>query len=255
VPAPLKATAIRHLAYQPAIQHAARGAFVAAKRKTLVRLRDVTLHSDAPPVREESMATAALNRYTPEEYLALERNAEFKSEYIDGRIIAMTPGAARPHILVVSALVREIDPRTLDRSCEVYSNDMRVKVSASGDYVYPDVVVACDPQFEDEAFDTLLNPVLIIEVLSDSTERHDRGVKFSLYRRIESLQEYVLLSQKEMLAERYVRRGDFWQFSSIDGLDAALELASIDVQIPLERIYSQALTPTRRVPRSEDSAE
>ncbi len=201
------------------------------------------------------MATAALTRYTPEEYLALERNAEFKSEYIDGRIIAMTPGASRPHTLIVSALVREIASGMLDEACEVYSNDMRVKVSASGDYVYPDVVVSCDPQFEDGTFDNLLTPVLIIEVLSDSTEPHDRGKKFSLYRRIESLREYVLLSQKEPLVERYAREGDFWQFSSVEDLDASLVLASLGMEIPLRRIYEKALKPTQRVPRPVQAAE
>jgi Uma2 family endonuclease len=191
------------------------------------------------------MATAALTRYTPEEYLALDRNAEFKSEYIDGRIIAMTPGARRPHLLIVSALNSELEHHLLDTPCEVYANDMRVKVSESGDYVYPDVAVSCDPQFEDHWGDILVTPVLIIEVLSDSTEQHDRGKKFSLYRRIETLREYVLISQKEPFVERYVREGEFWQFSSVEDLDAVLVLASVGLEIPLRRLYAKALTPTR----------
>ncbi len=200
------------------------------------------------------MATAALTRYTPEEYLALERHAEFKSEYIDGRIIGMT-GAQRPHTLIVSNLDREIGSRLMDGPCEVYPADMRVKVSASGDYVYPDIVVSCDPQFEDDTFDNLLTPLLIIEVLSDSTEQHDRGKKFSLYRSIESLREYVLLSQKEVSAEHYVREGDFWRFTSVDDPEALLVLTSIGVEIPLRSIYHKALTPTRRVSRSVESVE
>jgi Uma2 family endonuclease len=201
------------------------------------------------------MATAALTRYTPEEYLALERHAEFKSEYIDGQIVAMTPGAARPHNLIVASLVSQLESRLADGTCEIYPADMRVKVSASGDYVYPDVVVSCDPQFEDDTFDTLLTPVLIIGVLSDSTEQHDRGKKFSLYRSIESLQEYVLLSQKEPSVEHYVREGDFWRFNSIDDLEGSLVLTSIGVEIPLRRIYHKALTPTRRVPGAVEAAE
>ena len=201
------------------------------------------------------MATAALNRFTPEEYLALERNAEFRSEYIDGHIIAMTPGALRPHILLVTELVRELAAHLLDSRCEVYSNDMRVKVSATGDYVYPDVAVSCEPDFEDERCDTLVSPVLVIEVLSDSTERHDRGTKLNLYRRIESLREYVLFSQKEPLVERYVRDGDFWRFTSIEGPDAVLVLDSVGLEVPLRSLYSKALTPTPRRARTAPSNE
>jgi Uma2 family endonuclease len=194
------------------------------------------------------MATAALNRYTPEEYLALERNAEFRSEYIDGYIIAMSPGAKRPHNLIISALSHQLEGHLMDGPCEVYSNTQRVKVSASIDYLYPDVVVSCDPQFEAEGNDNLLTPVLIIEVLSDSTERHDREKKFSLYKRIESLREYVLISQNDVLVEQYVRQGEFWPRNPIAGLDASLVLASVALEIPLRRLYEKALRPTRKVP-------
>ncbi len=186
------------------------------------------------------MATAALTRYTPEEYLALERNAEFKSEYIDGRIIAMT-GAQRPHIVIVHNLDRELGMRLLDSPCEIYPADMKVKIDTSGRYVYADLCVSCDPRFEDGAVDVLLTPVLIVEVLSESTEKYDRGEKFFHYRRIESLREYVLLSQKECLVERYVREGEFWRFSSVDDLDASLILTSVGSEIPLRRIYAKAL--------------
>jgi Uma2 family endonuclease len=186
------------------------------------------------------MATAALNRYTPEEYLALERNAEFRSEYIDGRIIAMT-GAQRPHLLIVHNLDREIGTRLLESPCEIYPADMKVKIDASGRYVYPDLCVSCDPQFEDGTVDVLLTPLLIIEVLSDSSEKYDRGEKFLHYRRIESLREYVLLSQKQCLVERFVREGNFWQFSSVDDLDESLILTSVGLEIPLRRIYAKAL--------------
>lgn len=188
------------------------------------------------------MATAALNCYTPEEYLALDRRAEFKSEYLDGRIVGMG-GAQRAHVLIVSNLDREIGTRLLNGPCEVYPAEMRVKVGPSGRYVYPDLSVACEPRFEDDAFDTLLNPLLIVEVLSDSTEKYDRGEKFTHYRRIESLREYVLLSQKECLVERYVRDGEFWRFTSADDLDGSLSLASVEIEIPLRRIYARVLPP------------
>jgi Uma2 family endonuclease len=188
------------------------------------------------------MATAALTRYTPEEYLALERNAEFRSEYIDGRIVAMT-GARRPHVVIVSNLDREIGTRLLDTPCEIYPTDMKVKVESSGRYVYPDLSVSCDPRFEDGRSDVLLNPLLIIEVLSESTEKYDRGEKFVHYRRIDALREYVLVSQKECLVERYVREGDFWRFTSVDDLEGSLVLASLDLEIPLRRVYAKALRP------------
>jgi Uma2 family endonuclease len=194
------------------------------------------------------MATAALTRYTPEEYLALERNAEFRSEYIDGQIVAMSPGARRPHNLIVAALVSRLEEHLLDSPCEVYPSTQRVKVNALGDYLYPDVMVSCDPQFEDDHYDNLLTPLLIIEVLSDSTERRDREKKFARYKRIKSLREYVLISQKEARIEQYVRSGDLWPQTVVTGTDASLVLASVGVEIPLKRLYQKALLPTRRVP-------
>jgi Uma2 family endonuclease len=186
------------------------------------------------------MATAALNHYTPEEYLALERHAEFKSEYIDGRIVAMA-GARRPHVVIVHNLDRELGVRLLETPCDVLPTEMKVKIEASGRYVYPDLSVACDPRFEDDETDVLLNPLLIVEVLSDSTESYDRGEKFFHYRRIESLREYVLVSQKTCLVERYVREGDFWRSSTVDDPETALVLTSLDIEIPLARIYAKVL--------------
>jgi Uma2 family endonuclease len=186
------------------------------------------------------MATAALNHYTPEEYLALERHAEFKSEYIDGRIVAMT-GARLSHVRIVHNLDRELGVRLLETPCDVLPTDMKVKIEASGRYVYPDLSVACDPRLDDGETDVLLNPLLIVEVLSDSTESYDRGEKFFHYRRLESLREYVLVSQKTCLVERYVREGDFWHFSTVDDLEATLVLTSLNVEIPLARIYAKVL--------------
>src|SRR5215207_6350571 len=127
-----------------------------------------------------------------EEYLAIERQAEFRSEYVAGEMFAMA-GASRRHNRTVTNLVVALDNQLRARPCNVYSNDMRVKVQSTGLFTYPDVVVTCgEERFADGEMDVLLNPVVIVEVLSDSTEAYDRGKKFESYQSIESLKEYVL---------------------------------------------------------------
>ncbi len=127
------------------------------------------------------------------------------------------------------------------KNCESYSNDMRVFVPETGLYTYPDLVVVCgEPQFQDDVFDTLLNPVLIIEVLSDSTEGYDRGKKFQHYRSIETLQEYILISPDEARIEKYLKQGDgFWFFTEAVGLDSEIEFASIECKIALAEVYDK----------------
>lgn len=183
------------------------------------------------------MAATALNPVSPDEYLARERQARFRSELVCGRVLPVT-GAARQHVLIVSAVAHEIHVRLRERTCDVYVGDMRVRIGPSMDYVYPDVVVACHPRFEDEMFDTLLNPCVILEVLSDSTEGYDRGEKFALYRRMESLREYVLLSEKEPLVEHYVREGSVWRYTALDDREGSLALASLGMEIRLRDIYT-----------------
>ena len=154
------------------------------------------------------MSSERKTRLSPEEYLALERKAEVRSEYLDGDMVAMS-GGSREHNLIVTNLVSELRLQLKGRPCEVYPSNMRVKVSATGLYTYPDVVVVCgEPTFEDESVDTLLNPTLIIEVLSDSTEAYDRGGKFAHYRKLASLMEYVLIAQTKPHVEYYVRQPD-----------------------------------------------
>ena len=138
------------------------------------------------------MATAAITkRYTPEEYLAMERKADVKSEYFNGFITAMS-GASRKHNLVTANISAVIHGQLRDRPCEVYIGDMRVRVTPTGLFTYPDVVAVCgEPKFLDDEFDTLLNPTLIIEVLSPSTAEYDRQDKFEHYRSLDSLREYV----------------------------------------------------------------
>jgi Uma2 family endonuclease len=201
------------------------------------------------------MAAGATGRHTPEEYLALEGSAEFRSEYIARQIVPMPSAETRAHNLIVSALVGQLGRHLIDGPWEVYCSIQRVKVTASGDYLYPDVVVSCDPRFEAGAGDNLLTPSLVIEVLSDSTEQRDRGKKFELYQRMESVREYVLVSQKKVLVEQYVREGKSWRFGDINDIDASLNLASVGIAIPLRRLYQKALAPTRRGPADPHVAE
>ena len=130
---------------------------------------------------------AAQTIYTPAEYLALERKATFKSEYLNGKIFAMS-GASLAHTRITADILTELNNQLRGGGCEVISNDMRVKTGPKSAYLYPDVVVFCsEPRFEDNLFDTLLNPILVIEVLSPSTEAFDRGEKFRHYQENESL--------------------------------------------------------------------
>lgn len=183
------------------------------------------------------MATAALTLYTPEEYFALERNAEFKSEYLDGRIVAMT-GATVAHITITGNVHAGLHQRLRGGPCRTFMGDMRVQVGAGRRYTYPDVSAVCgEPRFIDGTLDTLTNPALIVEVLSPSTEAYDRGEKFLHYRGIDSLAEYVLVAQDRVLVERFVRAGEFWTLSTLSDLDASLELTSVGCEIPLRDIY------------------
>ena len=162
--------------------------------------------------------------YTPAEYLARERAAETKHEYYNGRIYAMT-GARRSHVRVTGTVLALLHAQFRGRSCEVFNSDMRVRVSATGFYTYPDVSALCgEPEFEDAEVDVLLNPTVLVEVLSRPTEAYDRGGKFDQYRKIPTLQEYVLFEQDRALAEHYLRTGaagDRWGLTVVRGLDAA----------------------------------
>lgn len=185
------------------------------------------------------MATAALNRYTPEEYLALERNAEFRSEYIDGRIVAMTGGSIA-HNYIGGNLYAGLLARFSGRPCHVFIADVKVRFGRDPNYTYPDVMALCGaPAYGDEHRDILTNPELIVEVLSVSTQAYDRGEKFARYRAIESLREYVLVSQDEVKVERHMRNGDFWTRSVETDLDATVEFTSVGCTFPLREIYSR----------------
>lgn len=174
------------------------------------------------------------------EYLAFERQSREKHEFYLGEIFAMS-GASRKHNLISGNLFGELRERLKDRLGEAYVGDMRVRVKPNGLYTYPDVVVGCgEPEFLDSDVDTLLNPTLLIEVLSDSTEKNDRGTKFKQYRQIPSLREYILVSQDEPSIEHFARRGDtYWELTETAGLDSQLVLSSLGCQIPLAEVYSK----------------
>jgi Uma2 family endonuclease len=191
---------------------------------------------------ENEMSPTTGIRVTDKEYLRLERLAETRSEYFDGEILPM-PGVTREHNLINGNIVFELKSQLADRPCEVYFCEMRVKMPASGSYAYPDVAVLCgEPAFEDERGDTLVNPQLLIEVLSESTERHDRGVKLRHYRSIESLQEYLLVSQHECRVERYARQpSGEWAYSDMTDPAGVIDLAAIACRLSVSQVYDRIL--------------
>ena len=185
------------------------------------------------------MSSAARTRITPEEYLDRERRAEMRSEYHNGEMFLMA-GASFAHNLIVHNLNRELGNQLRDRPCMVGGSDLRLALDAKGPFVYPDVVVVCgEPRFHDARFDTLLNPTVLIEVLSQSTEGYDRGLKFANYRELPSLREYVLVAQGRIMVERYTRQGDDWLYSALTGLGDILTLSSIDCAVPMPEIYAK----------------
>ena len=185
----------------------------------------------------------AQSKYSPAQYLALEREAEQKSEYVNGHIFAMA-GAGRQHNQITFNLAGELRAQLRDRPCVAYVSDMRVKVSTTGLYTYPDVVALCgEAKFEDTFMDTLLNPMVIMEVLSGSTEAYDRGEKFAHYRRLPSLCDYVLIAQDKVRIEHYVRQDKQWVFSESDDWNNTIQLTSIDCSLSLEEIYDKVKFP------------
>jgi Uma2 family endonuclease len=178
-------------------------------------------------------------KITSQEYLAFERQATEKHEFVDGIIYAMS-GASKEHNFITINVAAELHLAFKKRPCVVCANDMRVKVNKS-DYVYPDVVAVCgDAQFEDNTFDTLSNPTVIIEILSDSTERYDKGRKAELYRALPTVQDYVLISQTHCYIEHYQRQtATQWLFTTISQMDEKLILSSVNATIAVQDIYDK----------------
>ena len=184
------------------------------------------------------MAALSQPRVSVEEYLARERRTDERHEYLDGEVFAMG-GASWNHGLLVGNVFASLHAQLRGRDCFVQTSDLRVRIPATDLFTYPDVVVVCgEPTFDDSELDTLLNPTLIVEVLSKSTEDYDRGRKFAHYRTVDSLAEYVLLAQDKVHAERFTRQAkDRWQLWETDSPAERLELAAIGCELQLREIY------------------
>jgi len=189
------------------------------------------------------MSVAEKRFPTGEEYLAWEREADFKSEYLRGEIYAMS-GAGLNHNIIASNLNRSIGNQLDGRPCLVLGSDMRVQVDSADAYFYPDLSGLCGEfEFHDDRQDTYKNPQFVIEILSDSTESYDRGKKFFSYQMLPSLREYVLVSQKMVAVEVYRKDGDSWIYRLLKGDDAVLELESVGCEVPVGEIYRNVKFP------------
>ncbi len=195
------------------------------------------------------MAVRAVRGLTPQEYLERERKAEVKSEYHSGIVVAMA-GASKAHNAIVFDTALALGTQLRGGPCQGFSSDLRVRVPECNAYYYPDLVVVCgEPRFEDAELDTLLNPTLILEVLSDSTEKVDRGDKLDCYRTLESLQTYVLVAQDRPRVEAYTRQADGgWRYEAVRALDGEIPLDAIGCTLRLGEIYARGEFPADEQP-------
>lgn len=184
------------------------------------------------------MVAHAYQPITPDEYLVRERLAETRSEFVNGQVYAMA-GASPAHNTLTMNLGTLLNSQLRGTPCQPWSGDMRVQVSETGLYTYPDVLVVCGPEF-DEHGDTLLNPTVIVEVLSPTTEAYDRGSKFAHYRRLPSLTDYVMVGQNNMRLEHFQRQPDgSWLLRVAEAPDDAVELSSIACRLVVHDVYER----------------
>jgi Uma2 family endonuclease len=186
------------------------------------------------------VSTQSRSFLTPEQYLEIERKAEYKSEYYRGEMFAMA-GASWNHNLLVAHLLRDIGQQLRGKPCEICPSDMRVRVSSTGLYTYPDLVAVCGaPKLLDDRMDTLLNPHLIIEVLSPSTEAYNRGRKFEHYQSIDSFREYLMVASDRIHADLFTRQADGrWLLTSAKRLEDSIDLQSIGCSVSLDALYEK----------------
>jgi len=180
------------------------------------------------------------NEITSEEYLALERESEIKSEYFDGEIFAMA-GASREHNKISTNIVRVLGNQLLEKPCSIFASDMKVKMKEIKKFTYPDIVVVCgNEEYDDEYSDILINPIVIIEILSDSTEAYDRGDKFSHYQYISTFSEYILVSQYFRKVEKFLRqKDDTWIYSKYEKPEDIFNIESIKCDLPVHDVYRE----------------
>jgi len=195
-----------------------------------------------------------LRRLTESEYLEIERAADFRSEFFEGEMFAMAGGTPQ-HSLIATNLTAAFHNRLKTHACVPYNADLRIKIEATGLLTYPDLSVICGPlQLADGTDETVVNPTLLVEVLSDSTEAYDLGKRFEHYRHIRTLQEYLLVSQKEPRIEQFLRQPDArWLLNETAGLEASLELPSLRISISLAEVFAKVnfvAGPIRSVPIS-----
>ena len=193
------------------------------------------------------MKTTALlqtKKYTPEEYLALEDKAEYKSEYWDGYIIPLhgespsLAGAGVNHVQIVTNLIETVSRRLKKKNCRTFSNDLKIWIPNREKFLYPDIAIICGKlDFYKLRQDVVTNPKLIIEVLSDSTAAFDRSEKLWLYQTVETLQEYVLISQDKAVVEQYLKRNDAWIYRATIGIESSVNLESVELKVDLDDIY------------------
>ena len=198
-----------------------------------------------------------VKRFTPQEYYRLERDAEYRSDYYDGEIFAMAGGTSR-HSLIIMNIGGELRQRLKGRPCAAYESNQRLKIKATGLRTYPDLSVYCgtleyDP--EDPESETAMNPTVIFEVLSKSTEGYDRGFKAENYRKIESLKAYAFVSQRAAHVEIYERQTNGkWDLQEASGLDATVTFPSLDVELPLAEIYDRVVFPASPIPLDDEGS-
>jgi Uma2 family endonuclease len=182
--------------------------------------------------------------FTPDQYLDLERESSVKHEYHAGHLNAMA-GASEAHNLITINLGREVSTQLRGRPCRTYGSDMKVKIEEAGSYVYPDLTIVCgERRFDDEEKDALLNPMVVIEVLSPSTELNDRGRKFAYYRQLESITDYLMIAQDKPFIEHYTKQEEGrWVLAVKDNLQQAVNLESVQCRLALSDIYENVEFP------------
>lgn len=197
------------------------------------------------------MSAAREHLLSSQEYLAIERKAEIKSELINGRMYGMAR-TTREHNLIAVNVARQLGNRLEDRPCEAYVSGIRVKVDETGLYTYPDVtVVRGRPEFEDTHVDTLLNPLVVVEVLSSSTEACDRGAKFAHYQRLPSVEEYLLIAQDRVQVDHFLRQGEQWLLTPYRSMDDLVVFSSLVCSVPVSQMYARVeFPPVEKAPEA-----
>jgi Uma2 family endonuclease len=187
---------------------------------------------------EMLMSTQPKTFLTPEQYLEIERAAESRSEYYNGEMFAMA-GTSFRHARIIRNVMFELTQKLRGGKCEAVSSEVRLRVSPKGLYTYPDVMVVCGgPQFVDKVLDTVTNPIVIVEILSPTTEAYDRGPKFESYRTLESLRDYIMIAQDRVHVEHYMRQADgTWILQETSDREQTIEIASIGCGFKLSDAY------------------